>query len=506
MLGLGRLAYSLATNRQIPSARRPAAPSAAARRTSRSRWPRRIAFVLALPHDIEFLAGIFAFGAMLAFTIAHVSVIVLRFREPDRRAPSGCRCRSAWGAARCRCRRCWARSLSVVGLGQRASCCTRARASSAGSGWCSGIALYVVYRQGQGKSLTKRFTIPAEALQERAEAEYGSILVPVFGEQLDDDIVGTAGRLAAEEAEEGEGGAVLEALYVFEVPMSLPIDARVPEERISAAKRALARAKEVGEEYEGVEVATAMVRGPHRRAGDRGRGEAARGGGDRAGRRGAQPRSAAARCSAGAAGSRDRFVGETTRYVVEKAPCRVILTAPPAGEEGRRARAIGLPRHGARVAPHVRADRRLRPGGLVDRQVDARRGPRGLRARRGPRGDRAARARRRTESWEELRRLASPWAPRSRSTRCSRPASSSADAFVASTDGDNTNLVIAQIAQRRFDIERVVVRVLDPARAKLVRRAGPADRLPDPDRDRAARGRRARPDPLRGGLRLDVRR
>ena len=41
-----------------------------------------------------------------------------------------------------------------------------------------------------------------------------------------------------------------------------------------------------------------------------------------------------------------------------------------------------------------------------------------------------------------------------------------ADAFVASTDGDNTNLVIAQIAQRRFDISCVVVRVLDPGRAR----------------------------------------
>jgi len=41
-----------------------------------------------------------------------------------------------------------------------------------------------------------------------------------------------------------------------------------------------------------------------------------------------------------------------------------------------------------------------------------------------------------------------------------------ADAFVASTDGDNTNLVIAQVAKRRFDIDRVVVRVLDPARAR----------------------------------------
>jgi trk system potassium uptake protein len=40
-----------------------------------------------------------------------------------------------------------------------------------------------------------------------------------------------------------------------------------------------------------------------------------------------------------------------------------------------------------------------------------------------------------------------------------------ADVFIASTDGDNTNLVIAQIAQKRFEVEKVVARVLDPARA-----------------------------------------
>lgn len=40
-----------------------------------------------------------------------------------------------------------------------------------------------------------------------------------------------------------------------------------------------------------------------------------------------------------------------------------------------------------------------------------------------------------------------------------------ADAFVASTDGDNTNLVIAQIAQRRYRVPKVVVRVLDPHRS-----------------------------------------
>jgi trk system potassium uptake protein TrkA len=47
-----------------------------------------------------------------------------------------------------------------------------------------------------------------------------------------------------------------------------------------------------------------------------------------------------------------------------------------------------------------------------------------------------------------------------------------ADAFVASTDGDNTNLVIAQIAQRRYEVPKVVVRVLDPARARWYRDQG----------------------------------
>ena len=40
-----------------------------------------------------------------------------------------------------------------------------------------------------------------------------------------------------------------------------------------------------------------------------------------------------------------------------------------------------------------------------------------------------------------------------------------ADVFICSTNGDNTNLTVAQIAQKRFGIARVIVRVLDPARS-----------------------------------------
>ena len=47
-----------------------------------------------------------------------------------------------------------------------------------------------------------------------------------------------------------------------------------------------------------------------------------------------------------------------------------------------------------------------------------------------------------------------------------------ADAVVVATDGDNTNIVIGQVAQKRFDVRCVVVRVLDPARAKFYKERG----------------------------------
>jgi trk system potassium uptake protein TrkA len=47
-----------------------------------------------------------------------------------------------------------------------------------------------------------------------------------------------------------------------------------------------------------------------------------------------------------------------------------------------------------------------------------------------------------------------------------------ADAVVVATNGDNTNIVVAQVAQKRFDIQCVVARILDPARAKLYSERG----------------------------------
>jgi APA family basic amino acid/polyamine antiporter len=333
MLGLARLGYSLATNRQIPSL---------AGRLHRSRGTPfvviviagSIAFAMALSDDVVFLAGVFAFGAMVTFALAHLSVLVLRFREADR--PSAFRMPLSIRAGRGTIPLPAAAGFVLAVAVWASVVLLHEGGRIIGTAWMVvGVTLYVAHRKTQGRSLTQRFTVPASALQERVEAEYGSILVPVFGVQLDDDIVGTAGRLAAERADETEGGAVLEALYVFEIPMSLPIDARVPDERVRDAKRVLARAKQVGEEYEGVEVATAMVRG--RSAGQAIVAEARRRGVEAIVLAAEEPSRVRGGAILGGRGTaRDRFVGETTRYVVEKAPCKVILTAPPAGEEGTR--------------------------------------------------------------------------------------------------------------------------------------------------------------------------
>jgi basic amino acid/polyamine antiporter, APA family len=329
MLGVSRLGYSLALNRQIPSRIGYLHPATSTPVVIIGIGA-LVATLLLLTADLEFLLAISAFGATAAFTIVCLSVCRLRWREPDRdrpyRMPFNVRVAGAdlplpaalgtllSGAA----------FVSVLAFHDRARW--------VGLGWMAfGVLVYVYYRISEDKPLLKRITVPEKVLtRRRAEAEYGSILVPVLGTELDDDIVQTAGRLASEDDDElGEGGAVIEALWVFEVPMALPLDTPVPDAELKLARKALARAKAVGEEYEGVEVATAVVRA--RRAGEAIVREARRRGVEAIVLAAEEPvHISGGVLFGGKQGLRDTFVGETTRYVVNKAPCRVVLTAPPA--------------------------------------------------------------------------------------------------------------------------------------------------------------------------------
>ncbi|HKH18756.1 MAG TPA: amino acid permease [Solirubrobacteraceae bacterium] len=331
MFGLSRLGYSLALNRQIPSL--------VGRLHPRYNTPvvliglgALLAVALVIPADLEFLAAIYAFGATLAFTLVHLSVIRLRFREPDRDRPYKVPFNLRVGRGELPLTALLGAAMAVVAFASVLALHDAAR--FVGAGWMAfGVLLYLIYRTVEDKPVFRRVTVPAKALTRRGvEAEFGSILVPVLGTPLDDDIMQTAGRLAGEENEDsGEGGAVIEALWVFEVPMALPLDSRVSDADLRRARQALARAKAVGEEYEGVEVATATVRA--RRAGEAIVHEAKRRGVEAIVLAAEEPTGIRGGLRfGGKQGLHDSFVGETTRYVVQNAPSRVILTAPPSGK------------------------------------------------------------------------------------------------------------------------------------------------------------------------------
>jgi APA family basic amino acid/polyamine antiporter len=334
MLGISRLAYGLATNRQIPSGLGRLHPTRGTPFVLIA-LAAVVAAALTVPADLDFLVGIYAFGAMLAFTIAHLSIVRLRYREPARDRP-------------------YAVPLSIRVRGGSLPLPAVLGALLSAAGWVTvlvlhegaryvglawllgGIALYVGYRRIDGNPLLRRVTVPERALRgEPARSEFGSLLVPIFGKPLDDDIVQTAGRLAGEVRDDlDEDGATIEAIWVFEIPMSLPIDARLPEAQVKRAQEALRRAKAVGEEYEGVHVQTAMVRS--RRAGQAIVHEARRRGVEAIVLAAEEPSLVRGGALFGGAGvPLDNYVGEITKYVLRKAECRVILTAPAAETERR---------------------------------------------------------------------------------------------------------------------------------------------------------------------------
>jgi APA family basic amino acid/polyamine antiporter len=331
MLGVSRHVYVLATNRQIPSwagklERTYATPYVAIGIAS------LLALALALPGDIFFLAQVYAFGALLAITIAHVSIVRLRATDPDRQRPYRVPFNLRVGSTEV--------PLPAVigglvgGLGWVSVFFFHEKALAVGGGWMAfGLLFYVFYRRVvEGTSLTRRVTVPEVSLKKQpARLEYSTILVPVFGSRLDDDIVSTAGRLADAEVEEGEGAPHLDIVHVAEVPLTVPLDSPLPRDLREDAERSLERAREIGDEYENVEVSTTLV--PARSVGAGIVQEARQKGAEVIVMGGEPPTRVRGGAILGGIGAaRPDEIGPVTEYVLRKAPCRVLLTAPP--EEG----------------------------------------------------------------------------------------------------------------------------------------------------------------------------
>ena len=99
------------------------------------------------------------------------------------------------------------------------------------------LLFFVLYRKREGRAVGARVTVPEAVLRSRGpERDFGSILVPLLGGGLDDDLVQTAARLVSSESadEAAIDRATIEAVWIFRVPMSLPIDAPLPEAQLKA--------------------------------------------------------------------------------------------------------------------------------------------------------------------------------------------------------------------------------------------------------------------------------
>jgi APA family basic amino acid/polyamine antiporter len=337
MLGVSRHIYTLAINRQIPSwlgklNSRHATPHVAIAISG------AIAIGLVAPTDVKLLAGLYAFGAMLAITIAQLSVIRLRITEPDRPRPFRVPFDVSWRGARLPIPALFAALFS--GLAFLSVLAYHERARWVGLGWMTfGLLFYVVYRRVvEGTTLTKRVSVSEKALTKQVpEVAFRNILVPVFGTKLDDDIVSTAGRLAAAEQEESsddDGETRLDIVYVIEIPLTLPLDAELSPEVEEGAQRALKRAGDVGEEYEDVRVVPQVIRARNVGAGIV---EAARSSGAEAIVIGGEPpsRIKGGAMLGGIGAAKPAEIGSATEYVLKKAPCRVLLTAPPEDSQGQ---------------------------------------------------------------------------------------------------------------------------------------------------------------------------
>lgn len=306
VIGASRITYAMSTHRQMPELFRRLHPKL------KTPWLALIVFgaagptVFLLSGQVDFLGRMYAFGAMLSFTIAHASVVALRARhgggELEWRARPNLRLRGVD----------WPVFAIVGGLGTGIAWIVvivqDAPTRYAGLAWlAAGFVFYPLYRRRLGLPLrlTARAPVPMGAA---LALEYRSILVPVVAGSESREAVELAARLATERA----GRIVL--LRVIVVPLELPLDADLSVQ-LAEANRLLDDYRAIAEPY-GVRVVERVTRSRN----------AGRSIVEEAERRGSEI------IVLGAPRGRHRAIfGHTVDFVLKHAPSRVMIAA------GRRA-------------------------------------------------------------------------------------------------------------------------------------------------------------------------
>jgi APA family basic amino acid/polyamine antiporter len=238
LIGVSRLTYSMGLHRQLPERLRAVHP--------KFRTPyiailifSVVAMITLIPGKTAFLATLYSFGAMLSFTIAHLSVIRLRQKYPD--AERGWKPPLNFSV----------RGVSIPftavfgGLGTFGAWVVVMALDpvtlAAGGAWMVfGILLYVFYRRRHGLSLTK--TVKVKTLEPLGveEIEYKSVLI-AYDEAtpFSEETMATAVKLASPRRR------AVHILSLIEVPSHLPLDAPLETQERKAQEK-IERAKLIG--------------------------------------------------------------------------------------------------------------------------------------------------------------------------------------------------------------------------------------------------------------------
>jgi APA family basic amino acid/polyamine antiporter len=301
IIGASRLVYSMGLHRQVPDRLSRLHPRFS------TPWIGILVFggvacLTIIPGKAEFLGNMYAFGAMLSFTVAHVSVIRLRIKEPDRPRPY-----RGPGTLRVAGRQLPLFAvLGGIGTGLAFVTVTLLHLAVAVAGvlWLAfGMALYVVYRKRHGLDLRTTTRAPRhERPPDFEQLEYKTALVPIFGDDVSASALKGAAKLIGREG-------VVYAIYVLPVPSQLSLEEGLQEEE--AQGRSVLESARIQARRAGIKIHTGLIR--TRNPGAAIVEEAERVGSD------------VLYWSTIHAPSGEQRIGPTATYLLSKRPCRIII-------------------------------------------------------------------------------------------------------------------------------------------------------------------------------------
>jgi basic amino acid/polyamine antiporter, APA family len=319
LIGISRLVYSMGIHRQMPDALRRLHPR------YRTPWIGIIVFsafaiLVTLPGQATFLGSVYSFGALLSFTMAHFSVVRLRFTKRDFPRPYKGPGNVMYKGVDL--------PLFAIGGGFFTAVAfvvivvLNPGVAVFGVAWLVlGIVIYYFFRHRHGLDLTSthKVAIPQPVVDH--EAEYDSVLVPLGVGEYDESVVATAAKLAARRRRG------IHVLALVTVPSALPIDAPMADDESAAASLIEQARVQVGARVSGhVE---------RIRPGQAGR---------RIIEEAVDMRAAAIVMPLPRRTSGASLFGKTLETVLAERPCRVIIESPPAPADRGRRRAMARAR------------------------------------------------------------------------------------------------------------------------------------------------------------------